>query len=377
MLFDYRDLFQLPDGVQTRWASPENRAALKGKAAQAKGGRKGSPCIPLKAGEQQILAEETGVSGTIRRMWMTLDVREPGVLRGIRLDMYWDGAEKPAVSAPLGDFFGTGLGRIAAFESALFSSPEGRSFNCSIPMPFRTGMRIVITNESQTDIGSLFYDIDYTIGDAQTPNTLYFHAHYRRENPTTLRRDYEILPQVFGKGRFIGCNIGVIADKQRYFHSWWGEGECKIYLDGDTGNPTLCGTGTEDYIGTAWGQGRYDHLYQGCHIADRDRMQFCFYRYHIQDPVYFREDIRVTMHQIGCWNTNDKIKFKETDLQIYLPNDVPEVIDFAQIDDINALAPFGLFERQDDWSSCAYFYLDQAANGLPAIDPVEKRLIVF
>ena len=45
----------------------------------------------------------------------------------------------------------------------------------------------------------------------------------------------------------IGANIGVITDPS-YGGAWWGEGEVKCYLDGDREFPTLCGTGTEDYI---------------------------------------------------------------------------------------------------------------------------------
>ncbi len=187
------------------------------------------------------------------------------------------GHERPAVSAPLGDFSGQGLGRCVAFQAALFSNPEGRSFNCCVPMPFRTGMKIAVTNESGADLGSFFYDVNYTLGDEHGPDTLYLHAHWRRERPTTLKRDYAFLPKVTGRGRFLGVNVGVIADKATYFNSWWGEGECKVYLDGDEALPTLCGTGTEDYIGTAWGQGQYAHLYQGCHIADHQNMQFAFY----------------------------------------------------------------------------------------------------
>ena len=83
---------------------------------------------------------------------------------------------------------------------------------------------------------------------------------------TTLGKDFEILPTVKGKGRFLGMNMGIITDPL-YQNSWWGEGEVKIYLDGDSDLPTLNGTGTEDYIGTGWGQGLFTHLYQGCLVA--------------------------------------------------------------------------------------------------------------
>jgi len=206
-------VYEMQEGVETRWASPENPTGEKGRGGRAAGGRKGSPTIPIKAGESVVLAEAKNTSGMVRRIWMTMPDRSPQMLRGLRLEMFWDGAASPAVSAPVGDFFGVGLGQMAQFESALFSNPEGRSLNCFVPMPFRTGMRIVMTNESGRDLPELFYDVDYTLGDRHPAHTLYFHAHWRRENPTALRRDYEILPKVSGRGRYLGTNVGVIVNQ--------------------------------------------------------------------------------------------------------------------------------------------------------------------
>ena len=146
-----------------------------------------------------------------------------------------------------------------------------------------------------------FYDVNFTLGDAHGPDTGYFHAHFRRENPTQLRRDFEILPLVQGRGRFLGCTLGAIADMARYGTSWWGEGEVKMFLDGDGDSPTLCGTGTEDYIATGWGQGQYAHLWHGCPIADHEHMHYSFYRLHGPDPIYFYQHLRVTIQQIGCY----------------------------------------------------------------------------
>src|ERR1041384_682926 len=159
-----QSLYTFPEGTETRWASPENPKGEKGRAAQANGGRKGRPAIPVKAGERLALAEVQGSSGTVRRIWATINDRSPAILRGLKLEMFWDGASTPAVSAPFGDFFGHGLGHMSAFQSALFASPEGKSFNCYIPMPFKTGMKIVVTNESGKDLQLLFYDVDYTLG---------------------------------------------------------------------------------------------------------------------------------------------------------------------------------------------------------------------
>ena len=132
----------------------------------------------------------------------------------------------------IGDFFGMALGHMTAFQSALFASPEGKSFNCYIPMPFRTGMKIVVTNESGKDLRLFYYDIEYTVGDKHGKDDLYFHAHFRREDPTTLQKDFEILPEVVGRGRYLGSSLGVQANRELYADKWWGEEEVKIYLDG-------------------------------------------------------------------------------------------------------------------------------------------------
>ena len=360
-----QSLFEMPEGVESRWASGENPTGERGRAAQANGGRKGAPTVAIRAGESRVLAEASGTSGTVRRIWMTFPDRSPRMLRSLRIDMFWDGATKPAVSAPLGDFFGIGLGQTTTFQSALFSNPEGRSFNCVIPMPFRTGMRIVMTNESSVNLDELFYDVNYTVGDRHAANMLYFHAHYRRENPTRLQQDYELLPRVEGRGRYLGTNIGVIVDTGTYFNTWWGEGEVKIYLDGDREFPTISGTGAEDYIGTAWGQGQYANLYQGSPVADERNMRWCFYRYHIPDPVYFYRDIRVTIQQIGYLADHSRGPITRTGRRLYRAG--PGRVEMDTSRD-------GRFERTDDYSSCTYFYLDRPANNLPLLDAVSARI---
>ena len=147
-----------PD-LETRWASFENPQAQKGAGAIENKGFKGHPFDSLEAGETKTLLRVEG-SGEIRRMWFTLDSRDPEALRSLRLQIYWDNASSPAVDVPFGDFFVAILGHTAAFENALFANPEGRSFVCYIPMPFRKGAVVRITNESKKKITRVFYDID-------------------------------------------------------------------------------------------------------------------------------------------------------------------------------------------------------------------------
>lgn len=374
------NLFEKPQGVETRWFSFENQEPGRGRAGLENKGAKGHAFDTLLAGETKTLLNIDG-SGTICRIWLTISDRSPEMLRSLRFDLFWDHATTPAVSAPLGDFFGVGLGRRTPFECALFSDPEGRSFNCFIPMPFRTGARVTITNESERRLPHLFYDIDLLTNVTHTPETLYFHAHWRRESPNILGQEYLILPKVQGSGRFLGCNLGVIASAD-YEGAWWGEGEVKVRFGGEE-NPTLCGTGTEDYIGTGWGQGAYGNRTQGCLVADRERRHWAFYRYHIDDPIFFEDACEVSIQTIGGTDTAKVIDLQKRGVSL-IPVSIDTaaeggflcLMDLEQPVDLEAPEiPSGWcnFWRQDDWSSIAYFYLDRIENDLPALPPASLR----
>jgi len=376
------NLFVKPRGVQTRWASFENPTAGRNCAAFKNKGAKGHPSDTLAAGTARTLLDVSG-SGVIRRIWMTIRDRSPEMLRGIRLDMFWENAEQPAVSCPLGDFFGMGIGRRMRFESGLFSDPEGRSFNCFIPMPFRKSARITITNESGRDLTSLFYDVDFELNVEHTAETLYFHTHWRRESPNELGREFFILPTVRGNGRFLGCNIGLITDPI-YEDTWWGEGEVKIWL-GDDENPTLCGTGAEDYIGTAWGQGTFAHKSQGCLLADRENRLWAFYRYHLDDPVYFDGACKVAIQTMGGGEKDKVIEVRRKGARLIPASyysgvpmsdpvlffDLPQPLDLSELPHPGGWCNFW---RQDDWSAAAYFYLDSPGGVLPPLAPATQRM---
>jgi hypothetical protein len=376
------DLFRYRPNEQTRWISPENPTGAKGAGARENQGAKGHAFESIARGASHVLADIRG-AGVIDRMWMTIEDRSPEALRGLKLDMYWDGARQPAVSVPLGDFFLHGAGQMVPMETALLASPEGRSFVSYIPMPFRSRARIVVTNESLKPVNLIFFDVNYRQVTRQPADTLYFHAWWSRERATKLGRDFRILPRIKGKGRFLGASVTVLTNPV-YEKTWWGEGEVKIALDGDQmSQPSLVGTGTEDYIGTAWGQGAFINRYQGAPVATWEGDgRWTFYRWHVPDPIWFHQDIEVTLQTIGGARKNivQGLVAKGAPL-------IPVTIDPGSRNNFQKLLESGKklpdpslpnghtnYYRSDDVAAVAYFYLDRAEGGLPPIARPAERL---
>lgn len=374
-----QELFQFRNNTTPGWSTFENKNSIKSAGGTSNRNSKGHAFEELAPGSVTELLNIKG-AGTIQRIWMTVSDRSPFMLRSMKLEFYWDDEKTPAVSVPLGDFFGHSLGKMSAFENALFSSPEGRSFNSFVPMPFRKAAKVLLVNESDRK-QTLFYEIDFVKVNQHPSSTLYFHAFYNDNSGSKLGEDYTLLPTLNGKGRFLGTHMGIITDSM-YSTSWWGEGEVKIYIDDDGETPTLVGTGTEDYIGTGWGQGKYINRYQGCWLADSKTREWSFYRYHIPDELYFNKNIRVTIQQMGGESTEFVRKIVANGAKL-LPVTVATDQGFVKLFELNqAIAlsnenfPKGWtnFYRLDNYSAVTYFYFDKPSSALPAIPSKEKRL---
>ncbi len=373
------EIYQYNPNLSTRWISFENKSGAISHGGFENHGAKGHPCDHINKHSSITLMDFDGV-GLIDRIWMTIDDRSAYMCRGLLINMYWDKNDKPAVSAPVGDFFGLGSERKIAFENELFSSGEGRSFISHIKMPFKSHAKIELVNDTDKDLDMIFYDIDLQVLRQWDPGNLYFHAFWHRDTATQLEHDFEILPHVTGKGKYLGANLSVF-DNPVYQSAWWGEGEVKMYIDADQENPTIVGTGTEDYIGTAWGQGVFQNKFSGCLIGDAAKRYWAFYRYHIPDPVFFHSGCQITIQQIGG-NSKDKVK-SLMDAQVSLipitVHKAPTFIHIYKKDSLQSLQASSLpdgwvnFYRSDDVASMTYFYLDQSTNGLPAIQPLIIR----
>jgi len=295
-------IYKNKKNIEPRWINFENLTGERGGAAKANYGAKGHAFEHLESGEEKVLCD-LEASGIVRRIWITLNERQPEILHGVRLKMFWDDSVSPQVDVPLGDFFCMALGTMRGFENQFFSTAEGRSFCCFIPMPFKKHCKITITNQTEKYIHSLFYDINLTLEEVGDED-MYFCADFK-DCVNELEQDVEIFKAENFSGRFLGTSIGVYPDTEKYGDMWWGEGEVKIYLDGDTQFPTLAGTGAEDYIGSAWELGEFINRTTGC--VSKEENKVSMYRFHIDDPIFFEKGIKVTLQAMGG-GMADKVK---------------------------------------------------------------------
>jgi hypothetical protein len=185
-------------------------------------------------------------AGRLTHLWFTINSPSPDHLRELVLRCYWDGAARPAVECPLGDFFGLGFGQYVEYHSAPVAVGGVKALNCYWPMPFAKGARLTLTNEGRQEVRSCYFNIDYRLGGRPAPGVCYFHTQYRQAFPAPKGRDYVVL-DTQGGGHYVGCFLSVMANSD----GWWREGNDKFYLDG-AARPTIEGTGSEDYFGGAW-----------------------------------------------------------------------------------------------------------------------------
>ncbi len=258
------------------------------------------PCITLPPGETTLLMDVAG-PGVIQHIWITVDAR---FYRDLILRIYWDGETVPSVEVPVGDFFCNGWKmRTNILAVPINVNPSG-GFNCYFPMPFRQHARMTVENRAPEPVHGFFYAINYALTEIDADDA-YFHAQFRRTNPLAYKEDYVILDGVRGKGHYVGTYMAW----QQNSSGWWGEGEFKAFIDGDSRFPTICGTGTEDYFGGAWAFGQnFSAPFLGYPLGGVDGKpgnRHGLYRFHIMDPIRFESDLRVTMQAIG-WRSEGR-----------------------------------------------------------------------
>ena len=352
--------------IETRSISPENFSGERGagglatrgtgeQAARDLGvGWKISPSVKIPPGETFTLCDIAG-SGAIQHVWMT----PTGHNRFNVLRIYWDGAPTPAVECPVGDFFASGWGPFGQVSSLAVCVNPGNAYNCYWPMPFRTRCRITMENLAAEPM-TLYYQIDYALGPV-ADDAAYFHAQFRRVNPLPYKQVYTIVENVAGRGQYVGTSMAWGVNNS----GWWGEGEIKFFIDGDVddvtsrrgaggaGGATIVGTGTEDYFCGSYNfENKQTKQYQdfstpytGLQVIRPDgvyqsQQRFSMYRWHIADPIRFKQDLKVTIQALG-WRSGGR----------YLP-------------------------LQDDISSVAYWYQTLPTNAFPPLPDKDALEII-
>lgn len=313
-------------------------------------------------GDIHILMDAKG-PGVITHLWMTFlgpeiqDWAKNGSAnhQEMLLRIYWDGAKKPSVEAPVGDFFANAFGKRSEIISLPVQVEDADSYNCFWRMPFRKSARVEIVNQSEKPINLLYYNIDWIKLDKLPADTPYFHAQYRQEYPAKSGQDYVIL-DTKGRGHFVGTVLSVRGRSP----SWFGEGDEKIYVDGED-HASIWGTGTEDYFLSAWGLKRTSTPYFGVPYFDQWGIvggHTSAYRWHLNDPIVFQKGLKVTMEHFG-WISADENPKRLTN---------------------------SWNEREDDYSSVAFWYQtgESAFTGLtppakertlPSLERIEARTV--
>src|SRR6516225_3050697 len=290
-------------------------------------------------GETLTLMDEAG-PGVISHVWITIASPEAYHLKKLVLRMYWD-ETSPSVEAPLGDYFGLGLGNYFLYQSTPLAGGSDKALNSFFPMPFQKHARITVTNEGQEKGEAFYFNIDYrALSPPLRADTLYFHAQYRQATPCKAIKgnglnvegqDNYVWMEATGRGHFVGVTMSVMENAD----GWWGEGDDMFFVDGER-TPSINGTGSEDYFLGAWGftGGPFAYALFGAPVQGPERAgaRWSVYRFHLDSPITFTKSLRATIEH---GHAND---------------------------------------RADDYDSVAYWYQTEPHAAFPPMPLVDERL---
>ena len=300
-------------------------------------------------GETLTLLDDAG-PGLVTHVWITIASDDPAHLKALVLRMYWDGEATPSVEAPIGDFFGLGLGDYHLYQSIPLQVGSDKALNCFFPMPFAKHGRITVTNEGSIKTDAFYFNIDYRVYNKSLPSdSLYFHAQYRQAAPNHgWTNDWKsngemdskknldgtgnyVWMEATGHGHFVGVTMSVLQNQDK----WWGEGDDMFFVDGEK-LPSINGTGSEDYFLGAWDFGGHPFAYGlfGAPVVGQEVAggRWSLYRFHLDSPITFTKSLRATIEH-GHAN-----------------------------------------HRSDNYFSVAYWYQTEPHAAFPALPTLEQRI---
>ncbi len=338
-------------GLLPSYARLQHYQSRKQSSHQRDGGNADYYRIPAGATQEIFRAEGPGV---ITHIWITISAPSLHHLKEIVLRAYWDGNARPSVEVPIGDFFGLNLGQYFIYQSAFLNCSAVKALNCYFAMPYRKSALLTATNEGADEVRAFYINTDYQQMPALPADAMYFHAQYRQAVPNAAAtfdwrhngdanrlknpegpRNYVFL-ETRGQGHLLGVTLGVLQNQD----FWMGEGDDMIFIDGEA-QPSIIGTGSEDYFCGAWNFGGRDgatafaHLYNGAsfiQLPEHTGGRYVLYRWHADNPVTFTRSLKHTMEH-GHAN-----------------------------------------HRADNFYSCAYWYQREPFTDFPPLPPVAERI---
>ena len=192
-------------------------------------------------------------NAAIRELSLKLsDYKNIEVTRTVILKIEFDGEQ--TVWCPIGDFFGSGIGLNPHQGWDMAVSDDGM-MTCKWVMPYQKSGKISVVNLGKKTVK---IDLKATVGDWQWDDaSMYFNAAWRGQYPVATRpfSDWNYVT-LKGRGVYVGDALTVMNPVPK----WWGEGDEKIWVDGED-FPSIFGTGTEDYYAYSWG-GKSTEFYE-------------------------------------------------------------------------------------------------------------------
>jgi hypothetical protein len=338
-----------PDSQFSSLISPHAYVQKRASSYDRSGGNEDFYKIPR--GAAVTLLDESGPA-IVTHIWITIASPEQYHLKKLVLRMYWDGESSPSVEAPIGDFFGLGLGDYFLFQSTPLAVAPDKALNSFFPMPFRKRARITVSNEGNEDVDAFYFNIDYQAWKKDlAADAMYFHAQYRQAAPASgwtnrwesngeeainAKKNLDgennyVWLEAGGAGHFVGVTMSVLQNQD----GWWGEGDDMFFVDGEK-LPSINGTGSEDYFLGAWdfGDRPFSYASFGAPVkgAEFAGSRSSVYRFHLDSPIPFTRSLRATIEH-GHAN-----------------------------------------HRSDNFYSVAYWYQNEPHAAFPSLPPVERRI---
>jgi hypothetical protein len=340
---------QTPDGWLANLPQAKDYVEKRSSSYDRSGGN--ADAREIAPGATLTLLDADGPA-VVSHIWLTIASSDPNHLKALVLRMYWDDEPTPSVEAPIGDFFGLGLGTYFLYQSIPLSVGSSQALNCFFPMPFQKHARVTVTNEGSQKTDAFYFNIDYRIYSRLLPSDqLYFHAQYRqaspakgwtnewKENGDPMVNDRKNLDgegnyvwmEATGRGHFVGVSMSILQNQD----GWWGEDDDMFFVDGAP-LPSINGTGSEDYFLGAWDFGEHAFSYgmYGAPIKGEEKAgaRTSVYRFHLDSPIPFSKSLRATIEH-GHAN-----------------------------------------HRSDNFFSVAYWYQTEPHAPFPALPPLERRI---